>query len=230
MAVRFTIEYDDTDIDPRREFTQYATLVCAAGRHDLGDREPTENELRAAREGGIELLERYLRRWEDALYVLPLALLDHSGLTLYVGTRAHWCDPGGWDSGPIGFAYTTRPQAVAAGFTDLDATVEVEEQLGPLGGTVKVQKNVVLNLLEAEIREYAAYVGGEVYAFLVGTVDDDAAEGTDPDEPYEGRLDEVLDSCGGFIGDRDYVLAEAREARNYAEQQWLERVRKAVEV
>lgn len=58
--------------------------------------------------------------------------------------------------------------------------------------------------LEEEVKEYDSYLRGEVYYFLVKNADG-----------------EVLDSCGGFIGDTDYVLEEAKasaecEARDIA--------------
>jgi hypothetical protein len=39
---------------------------------------------------------------------LSVGLLDHSGWHCYAGGGDHWCDPGGWDSGTVGFIYTTR--------------------------------------------------------------------------------------------------------------------------
>ena len=40
--------------------------------------------------------------------LLPLGLLDHSGITMYVGGGSHWIDSQGWDSGTVGFIYDTK--------------------------------------------------------------------------------------------------------------------------
>ncbi|MBX3245529.1 MAG: hypothetical protein KF685_13835 [Acidobacteria bacterium] len=40
--------------------------------------------------------------------ILPVAMCDHSGYTFYEGTGSHAFDPGGWDSGQVGFLYVTK--------------------------------------------------------------------------------------------------------------------------
>lgn len=57
--------------------------------------------------------------------------------------------------------------------------------------------------LESEIAEYASYLQGEVYWWSV-------------EHPNPGVRDE---SCGGYIGDLDYVRSEALDAARYAQQQ-----------
>lgn len=52
--------------------------------------------------------------------------------------------------------------------------------------------------MEAEVEEYDHYLTGEVYEFVV--------------EDAEG---EVLESCGGFLGDIDYVKQEARSCAEH---------------
>lgn len=40
--------------------------------------------------------------------VLPVGMYDHSGVTLYEGSQPHAFDQQGWDSGQVGFIYTTK--------------------------------------------------------------------------------------------------------------------------
>jgi hypothetical protein len=45
----------------------------------------------------------------DPVVKIPLYLLDHSGLSASTGPFA--CDPGGWDSGQVGWVWITRGEA-----------------------------------------------------------------------------------------------------------------------
>lgn len=105
--IRARIIADDSPESPR-EWSNLGTFVGAEHRsYNIGDRRPTEPEREALSRGGFALLARYLRRYEGATVVLPVGMLDHSGVTFYVGGGAHWSDSQGWDSGTCGYIFDT---------------------------------------------------------------------------------------------------------------------------
>lgn len=50
--------------------------------------------------------------------VLPVGMIDHSGVSYYIGGGAHWCDPGGWDSGTCGLILDTPETLAERGFAE----------------------------------------------------------------------------------------------------------------
>src|SRR4030095_8745646 len=76
-----------------------STILHWHRRYDLGggprDRRVTEAEIGTLRAGGIAALRAALdAAGEDVRILLPLGLLDHSGLHLWIGGGAHWSDAG----------------------------------------------------------------------------------------------------------------------------------------
>jgi hypothetical protein len=118
--------YPDDDPGSPRDWDNLGILV-GWHRHDqIGDRKITIEEEVAFTLGGTlsenignwTALEKHLRRNGAVGPILPVGLLDHSGLHIYVGGGAHWTDSAGWDSGTVGFIYTTWEQIekLGAGF------------------------------------------------------------------------------------------------------------------
>ena len=64
------------------------------------------------------------------------------------------------------------------------------------GILTKKRLATIYRVLEAEVAEFSAYLNGEIYFYTVE------------------RDGEYVDSCGGFIGDLEYVKAEAIAAAN----------------
>lgn len=150
---RVKIYQDVGPIDPRKDYSQFSTMVCDHDRYNLGDRKLEENESRSLSRGGWALLCRYLRRFEGMIAIEKIGLLDHSGLHMYVGGGANRFDPGGWDSGTVGFAYVTRAsyaEAMGDGEIDLDHAYRI---------------------IKEEIEEYDQYLRGDVYGFVIETPD-----------------------------------------------------------
>jgi hypothetical protein len=86
-----------------------------------------------------------------ATVVLPLGLLDHSGITMWIGGGSHWSDSAGWDSGTVGFIYDTPEGREECG-TPLDRIEEV---------------------LKSEVEVYDMELTGQVYGYVVAPDDDD---------------------------------------------------------
>ena len=142
------IEYhqDEDGPNPRTDYDNVGVIVDWHRREEIGDRKPSEHEEQALKRGGFPLLRRYMRRYEDMAVLLPVSLLDHSGLHIWVGGGAHWSDAAGWDSGTVGFIYCTREQVKAEWAGDLEQAERY---------------------LEQEIETYDSYLKGECYGYVV---------------------------------------------------------------
>lgn len=90
------------------------------------------------------VLDRWLRVFHGVPVILPVALLDHSGLAVRLGT-SFMCDPGGWDTSHLGFWM---------------ATPELIEQSG-------VKLEGLEEGLRNDFTEFAGWVSGEVYGFRI---------------------------------------------------------------
>lgn len=131
---------------------------------------------------------------------LNVAMIDHSGISLYEGSGAHACDPGGWDSGQVGFLYTTREKALR----EFGARPSGEKRIkwpNPKSAVAKKLTERVLEVLRAELQTWDQYVSGDVYYYVVYSPDGD-----------------VLDSLSGLYG-WDYAKQEAQDALKNALKQ-----------
>lgn len=136
---------------------------------------------RCAGSGEIELsLGAYLRQERGATVVLPLGLIDHSGLSMYIGSGAHRHDPGGWDSGQVGVIFDTPETRKDRGMQD-------------------ARREEIDRALRVEVEEYAEFLRGEVYCFTVSDGDRDQIDsccGFVGDLPYvRSRANEAAE-CG----------------------------------
>ena len=149
--------YQDEDPSSPREWSNIGEMVCWHRGYDLGDRQPESREIKALERGGRRLLERYLKMMQGATVVIPLGLIDHSGISMYAGGGEHRCDPGGWDSGTVGFIFDTP---------------EGREECG-------TTPEYVETCLLQEIEVYNQYLRGDVYGYVVadGREDEDSCWG-----------------------------------------------------
>lgn len=233
LRVEIAYEYDSAPFDPRGD-CNLGTMVCWHPDYMLGDEQiaggavDTIFETATGRTSfrSLEHVERYLRLARGAVCILPLYLLDHSGLSMsaghnYVGRgdtasggRDAWGNPRGWDTTMVGFIYTTAER-----IRELCGEPQVESDPfycprtwsadGRAGRNWPAERSAVEWIeqgLRSEVSVYDAYLRGEVYWYGVST-----ADGT------------PLDSCGGFLGGGlgedgreidalEYVEQEAREA------------------
>lgn len=142
------IEPDDDPESPR-EWDNLGTIAHWHRRYDLGERKAEDTEIGAFKRGGLPLLTRYLRRYCGATVVLPISLLDHSGLHIWVGSSSHWSDPGGWDSGVVGFIYDSPEGRDRCGTAPAD----------------------IERVLQGEIEEFDQCLRGDVYGYIIETPD-----------------------------------------------------------
>jgi hypothetical protein len=168
IMVRIVADMDPQN--PREMGDMLGVFVDWHRRDQVGDRHIDDGEKRALERGGWKTLVAWLKRTKHAVCVLPVALYDHSGWHVWVGSKPHVFDSAGWDSGQVGFIYATREQVALIG-APLDS---VERQL------------------RAEIEELDEYFTGQVFgikAYLPVTQDEE-----DIDDWEE------VDACWGYFG------------------------------
>lgn len=225
-------EFDLEHANPRSDDGNIGVMFCEHSHYSLGDKDaedPRGHETSCDRcegEGEVPEVLRdglpstitkmvcpkcegvgevevsitdYLKA-NGATVVLPLFLLDHSGITIRAGanlltgadnfrrTGRFMGDDAGWDTSSVGIIYDT-PE------TRKELTDQSPEH--------------VEDVLDEEVRLYAAYLEGSVYGYEIVELDED---GEVPDE--DGK---VLDSCWGFLEinvqrEDAYVRQAAREA------------------
>lgn len=189
-SLRLTVQYDDDphpDNNPRTWDSKIGVLFTPHSRYTLGDDDVPADIRRAfdhyagrGRHGrGAEMFARYLRVYHGATVVLPVGLIDHSGLSMYVGGGAHLSDPGGWDSGTIGFTWDTPADRA---------------EIGPTATPERMRESLV-----AEVETYDQWLRGDIYGYVIERV-------VRCDHGAEHR--ETLESLWGMFG-QDYAEAEA---------------------
>jgi hypothetical protein len=163
----YTIEIypdEDSGFNPR-EADNLGIMVCFHKRYDLGDKH--NYNYGDYRDWGK--LERAIIKNEKPLVILPVYMYDHSGIT--IATHPFSCP---WDSGQIGFIYTTK------------------KQITLLGCDIINNKKEIIRQLEAEIKEYDAYLRGDIYGYVI-----------------LDRAGETVESCAGYL-DWDYCIQGAK--------------------
>lgn len=172
---------DDYPQNPRKEWDNFGHMVCFHGKYDLGDK----HDLRSEDFSGWDEMEKHLRKELGAEVILPLYLLDHSGITMRTGS---FNDP--WDSGQVGFIYSTRA----------DILKEFKKKI-----ISKALRKRVENLLEGEVKTYDQYLTGDVYGFNIKS----PFEGTEDDSCYGFfGFDECLQEAKSIV---DFVVKKMDE-------------------
>lgn len=138
----------DEDAESPRDFDNLGIMVCFHNRHNLGD----EHDLKTDDFANWDAIWAYLEAEEGARFVVPVYLMDHSGLAL--DTKPFGCS---WDSGQVGFIYTTS---------------EKMKEIGVTSGRVKA-------MLRSEVEVYGMYVEGDCWGYVIE--DDDDVEGEQVD-------------------------------------------------
>lgn len=169
------IHYDPEPLNPRREYEHETTMALFHRNYDLGD----ENHgIDSEDFDGWEEMSLHIEKKLKAVVILPVYLIDHSGLAVRSGPFFE--DPGGWDSGVVGFIFQTAKGIREQWMLPRNKKL-TDEQIA-----------AALNGLEIEIGEYNDYLSGNCYGYVIEDADGDH-----------------LESCWGFLGDDTYCKAEA---------------------
>lgn len=237
LTVVIGMEEDAEFADPR-DNDNISTMVCWHPDYALGDEQLTTEEGRGAvkrdhhgsastlfqTERGrtdfrdMRVVERYLRFARGAVAILPLYLLDHSGISMSAGSNTvgrgdtacggsdAWGNPRGWDTTMVGFVYTTaeRIEELCGGPREGDEFYCPSDWKG-------TPREWIVEQLRNDVREYDAWLRGSVYWYDVKDAD--------------GK---TVESCGGYIvaseEDMKYLRSEAEgEAQAHADWQAKQR-------
>jgi hypothetical protein len=190
LTVRICLEEDSSFCDPR-DNCNLGTMVCAHGRYTLGDEqvESYRSDFRSWRQ-----IARWFSLTQGAIGLTQLGLIDHSGISMYVGGGAHWSDSAGWDSGTVGIIFTTKERiAELCG----EPVRNGDPYYCPRDweGTAE---EWICKQLAGEVEEYDSWLRGEVYYYVV-----------------EDENGNALDQCGGYVGDSEWVIESAKEAAEH---------------
>ena len=149
------IFYDECGLNPRKEFDNLGTIVCLHRRYDLGD----EHTYRSDDHQSWDDLERTICEDHDPAVILPLYLMDHSGLSLSVGCD-HFlaCDSMGWDWGQVGFIFVPKEK--------------VRREWSVKRISPKLRDTITRNLI-SEVDEYGKCLNGEVFGYVLKKGDDE---------------------------------------------------------
>ena len=172
--LRLRIEQDEDPIDPR-EGDNLGIMVAFHKRYNLGDK----TDLTSDQFNGWDEVENYLIKHEKAKVILPLYLMDHSGLT--IRTEPFYGDYARWDSGQIGFIYTT------------------DEKIKEFYGDKKPSEKEIEGALEDEVRTYNDYLEGNIYRLSL-----EKKEICDLDHIHTEIIDSLTNVYGG--PDEDELL------------------------
>lgn len=176
--------------DPR-DHENLSVLYCWHPDYVLGDEQFGRGDHES-----MEAVVEYLRTERKATIIVPLFLLDHSGISMNTGPAIDWSrydewscadiesrgrfvgDEAGWDTTHVGYAYTTD---------------ELVAKLGVTGDAETLQRYIV-----EEVQEYDRFLRGEVYGYVI-----------------EDEAGDTIDSCWGFLG-HEYFEGEVERQVEYA--------------
>jgi hypothetical protein len=173
-GVKIHIRMDADPLNPRTEWDNITRMICFHSRHNLGDKhefkEPRDFWVDLAFElyDGSETLQRedledktlaeLAAMVQGKVFILPLYLYDHSGITMSTGRVGCFADR--WDSGQVGWIFITRKQLLE-NWPNLPAAEQAAK---------------AIECLEQDVATYDEYLTGQVYGYIVSTPEDDHAD------------------------------------------------------
>lgn len=180
--------YPDKYYEDPREWGGWSKMICFHSRYNLDDKHDykTPSDFKEH----IECLE------EDGeeIYMLPLYLYDHSGITM--NTTGFRCI---WDSGQVGYIYTTDELMRDEGFGTPEFPIPDREK--------------ILSWLDGLVQTYDAYLRGEVYRFRsyevitinpngdTKEINEDSCSGFGYGEDWDMMVFNMLEHCFGSFED-----------------------------
>lgn len=178
--------YETEMCDPRHNGDEgrIGTMVCFHRRYNLGDKHDFKEP--------DEFNEWYEQNKKDIVCCLPLYLLDHSGLAMSV-TSFH--DP--WDSGQVGYIYTTKKDLERVGLDEND-------------------KDYIKGELINEVKEYDSWLRGDppYYSYIITDENDRVVEnrGFFACETLKDMLDEMSSQTDEEFGYLFKAMLKQEEA------------------
>jgi len=137
------VEQEEQPQDPR-EWDNLGKMICFHNRYDLGD----TTQLKKDDFDSWDDLKTVLTSDYEAVIVLPIILYDHSGIS--VSTTREYPFNCRWDSGQVGWIYTTN-EAIKEVYDVTEVTPELLKE--------------VTDSLVDEVKTYSQYLEGDIYCF-----------------------------------------------------------------
>jgi len=178
----------DPDPESPREWDNLGTMVCFHKRYNLGDAPVRKHNF----ETPSQFLE-FLEENEDKVLVLPLYLMDHSGVSISVDdTLFRMVDSAGWDWGQVGWIYVTYE--------------DIRKEYGVRRVTRKVLEKARQALI-AEVETYNKYLQGQIMGFII-------------EEHHPTECWQTIDSCFGFYEFEDLLYYVPEQYKHLAQEAW----------
>ena len=193
---RFRILYDDncSEENNPRTWDNLGTMVCFHKSYNLGDETEYDSSDYSSWDEMLEDIEKN----EDPLIVLPLYLLDHSGLSINTTGFNNLGYIGMYDSGQVGFIYITKEK--------------VREEFSAKRISSKL-KDRIETYLKNEVTMYDNYLRGDIYGFILEEKEECDSEG---DCEYN-----EIESEWGFMGIDDDELRELMKSELVMKHHYL---------
>ncbi len=175
-------ENDDCD-----QYYEYETTYRGETYKHYIDADTSLDDDKIASQMEDELgLDEKLQLVEETgeVVILPISMYEHSGITLWLGSKWSHCDAQ-WDCSSIGFAYVEKSTAKNEGMLDPGETWHND------------WKEWAYAMMKGEMTTYDQFVRGEVYGYMI------------EDEEGEEAADNLLCGCWGYY-DKDDLLEEAK--------------------
>jgi len=146
-GITIRIQQDEDPMNPRSEFSNLGKMVCFHKQYNLGDKHNWQSEDYA----GWDEMEAAIRKQEKVAVILPLFLMDHSGLSMRCSSDTfRACDSAGWDWGQVGFIYVAR-----------------EDVLKEYGKVTRATLKQAEQVLRGEVEVYDQYLTGDIWGYTV---------------------------------------------------------------
>lgn len=139
----FTIE-PDQNVESPRHWDNLSEMVCFHKRYSLGDKHSVKFE---DYNSYSEMMKKNSKKGD---IVLPLYMMDHSGLT--ISTTPFGCT---FDSGQIGFI-----------------KISLDTIRKTYGRATKKNIEIAMKVLVSELETYNQYISGEVYTYSISDQDE----------------------------------------------------------
>lgn len=150
-SVGIYYDEDASYCDPR-DNDNATRMVCFHKRYRLGDK---HDYVEADYSSWDEVRDAIERKEGPLAGIWSIYMIDHSGVAFRLCRDFGDCDPGGWDSGRVGFMFITE-KALKEGW-----------------GTKRPSTEELFKIAETDLSEYGKWCNGEVYGYVVTCEDGD---------------------------------------------------------
>lgn len=206
------LHYDSDGANNPREWDTLGTITqCARMRNfEITDKGASWYSRDA------DMLKEYFK--DNTVFALPLDICHYgaNGVRIRVGEfdpSYEWADLSTID----GFIYVEadkimKEYSLSDPETAMMHATMVTEHVYDESVPPKLVTCSIAQVLKGEIETYVSYLNGEVYGYIVRK----AVRDEDGEIDKDDRSGEEVDSCWGFVGDRDYCFAEGRSQAEWS--------------